>query len=309
MSVILEIRDEQGSRRLLGLAEGLHILGRDPQRCDVLLGDSLVSRRHAALVGDGEEWRILDLQSSNGIARGGERVSNAVLEPGDELRLGNLEITFRERRPSDDSIPVQQAVPDRGGSGNREQAPEAFGHLDRKDAEGISALRGTGPLNDEARLVLLLEVNRLLRSLPAGPSLGDRACALVRAALPCDRVWLLRGPEEDQVVLGQDGLEMSPRPFPLVRQMVRVALEQDQVLITRRIGEDRRFRGGRKRSGYDGAAALAGPLRYRGELLGALYLDHQVGGGWFDEVDRVFAADLMRNLAAGWARAERSSPA
>jgi pSer/pThr/pTyr-binding forkhead associated (FHA) protein len=75
-------------------------LGRSRQ-CEVTLPDDSVSRTHAAIRRDGERYRVLDLQSTAGTFLGGSRVSDAFLRPGDELRLGNVELRFvpRDREP------------------------------------------------------------------------------------------------------------------------------------------------------------------------------------------------------------------
>jgi DNA-binding NtrC family response regulator len=75
-------------------------LGRSRQ-CEVMLPDDSVSRTHAAIRRDGDRYRVLDLQSTAGTFLGGSRVSDAFLRPGDELRLGNVELSFvpRDRQP------------------------------------------------------------------------------------------------------------------------------------------------------------------------------------------------------------------
>jgi DNA-binding NtrC family response regulator len=75
-------------------------LGRSRQ-CEVTLPDDSVSRMHATIRRDGERYRVLDLQSTAGTFLGGSRVSDAFLRPGDELRLGSVELQFvpRDRQP------------------------------------------------------------------------------------------------------------------------------------------------------------------------------------------------------------------
>jgi DNA-binding NtrC family response regulator len=75
-------------------------LGRSRQ-CEVMLPDDSVSRLHASIRRDGERYRVLDLQSTAGTFLGGSRISDAFLRPGDQLRLGNVELSFvpRDRQP------------------------------------------------------------------------------------------------------------------------------------------------------------------------------------------------------------------
>ena len=63
------------------------LVGRD-HRCDVLLGDLSVSRRHAKLVFRDGHWVIQDLGSTNGTIVNGRRVGRCELRPGDRVLIG-----------------------------------------------------------------------------------------------------------------------------------------------------------------------------------------------------------------------------
>jgi pSer/pThr/pTyr-binding forkhead associated (FHA) protein len=61
---------------------------------DVRFDDPTVSRRHALLVSDGEQVRVLDDRSLNGIFVNGERVETRELADGDELIIGRHRLCF-----------------------------------------------------------------------------------------------------------------------------------------------------------------------------------------------------------------------
>jgi FHA domain-containing protein len=63
------------------------IVGREPG-CDVLVNDGSVSRRHARLERRGSSWFVVDQGSANGTFLDSQRVSDALLRPGQELRFG-----------------------------------------------------------------------------------------------------------------------------------------------------------------------------------------------------------------------------
>ena len=69
------------------------VVGRS-RDCDIQLADPNVSRRHAELRREGERWAIADLGSTNGVKVNGRRVDRALLEPGDAIVLGTLELAF-----------------------------------------------------------------------------------------------------------------------------------------------------------------------------------------------------------------------
>ena len=68
-------------------------LGRSPA-ADVMLEHLSVSRRHAVVATRGEVVVVLDDRSLNGIVVNGERVGEAVLAHGDEIRMGDVSIHF-----------------------------------------------------------------------------------------------------------------------------------------------------------------------------------------------------------------------
>ena len=68
-------------------------LGRSPA-ADVMLEHLSVSRRHAVVATRGEVVVVLDDRSLNGVVVNGDRVGEAVLAHGDEIRLGDVAIRF-----------------------------------------------------------------------------------------------------------------------------------------------------------------------------------------------------------------------
>ena len=69
------------------------VVGRS-RRCDFVLEDPNVSRRHFELQQRGADWYAVDLESTNGIAVNGRRVPSARLEPGDEIAVGTSSMRF-----------------------------------------------------------------------------------------------------------------------------------------------------------------------------------------------------------------------
>jgi predicted nucleic acid-binding Zn-ribbon protein len=61
---------------------------------DVRFDDATVSRRHALVMREGAQARVLDDRSLNGVFVNGERVSSRVLEDGDEVVVGRYHLRF-----------------------------------------------------------------------------------------------------------------------------------------------------------------------------------------------------------------------
>jgi hypothetical protein len=70
------------------------LIGRDPQN-DLVLDDRRVSRKHAEVRLRLGRYTLYDLQSTNGTYVNGRRVAERVLDDGDKISIGGLEIVFR----------------------------------------------------------------------------------------------------------------------------------------------------------------------------------------------------------------------
>ena len=83
---------------------GEHVLGRGAQ-ATIVIDDPSISSTHAELDLRSDGTAIIrDLDSTNGIFMGSEKVSEAILSPGQELSLGKVRLKF-------DTEPVPISVP------------------------------------------------------------------------------------------------------------------------------------------------------------------------------------------------------
>lgn len=79
----------------LELKPGSLLIGRSGA-CQLVLEDSLVSRRHALVVVKADSVRIKDLDSANGVYVNGKRIEDVVtLRPGDRVAIGQSEMVLR----------------------------------------------------------------------------------------------------------------------------------------------------------------------------------------------------------------------
>src|SRR5437870_6365382 len=90
------------------------MVGRDAS-ADVVVNDSSVSRKHARLERWGSNWAVIDQRSANGTFLDGQRVTESVLQAGQELRFGK--VAYRVELPAADfgatvmmSSPVSEAT-------------------------------------------------------------------------------------------------------------------------------------------------------------------------------------------------------
>jgi hypothetical protein len=70
-------------------------VGRLPDN-DIVLNDKRISRHHAEVIQKGGRWVLRDTGSTNGTAVNGKIVRETVLNPGDRISLGGLEVTWEQ---------------------------------------------------------------------------------------------------------------------------------------------------------------------------------------------------------------------
>ncbi len=115
-------------------------IGQTANEHNVVIDDPRISRRHCAVIWDGESiWRLRDLGSTNGTWVGGNSVEADVqLENGTEIRLGDSIVQFRL-----------------GPAGDAPWHPPAVGSIDREDGATVVNLAPSPEGNDDATTVNL----------------------------------------------------------------------------------------------------------------------------------------------------------
>ncbi|MDZ7842726.1 MAG: FHA domain-containing protein [Gammaproteobacteria bacterium] len=68
-------------------------IGRDPEN-DIVLDEPDVSLAHARIVRSGGQWRLVDLDSTNGTYLNGKRAEDDTLQFGDEVAFGPAGFVF-----------------------------------------------------------------------------------------------------------------------------------------------------------------------------------------------------------------------
>ncbi len=85
------------------------VVGREPG-CDILLSDGSVSRKHAKIERRGAIWAVVDQGSANGTYVDSQKVGEAVIKNGQELRFGT--VAFRVEMTEDAELTVAGSAPD-----------------------------------------------------------------------------------------------------------------------------------------------------------------------------------------------------
>ncbi len=104
MQVVLAMFRAGGERRSFSVVRDMTVIGRR-EDCDLRIPLGEVSRKHCRIIRDGDTVRLEDLGSSNGTYHNNNRVQEAVLGPGDSIRVGPVTFVIQiDGVPSDDEI-------------------------------------------------------------------------------------------------------------------------------------------------------------------------------------------------------------
>lgn len=109
----IEVRSEGESLGQHFFGPGRVIVGRSPDN-EIYIQSKFVSRHHAQLTNDENGCTIEDLNSTNGVYIGEERVKKYRLKDGDVVSLGIHELVYSDLRQSDSSTAPTELKEQRG---------------------------------------------------------------------------------------------------------------------------------------------------------------------------------------------------
>jgi signal transduction histidine kinase len=262
MFELVLIQQDGPSRRFRLTEKGL-VIGRSPE-VGVRVNDELVSRQHARVFLAGDEVRVKDLDSRNGIFVNGHRVTEGVLKEGDTMNVGN--IAFQLSRYAQAPATNQTMISFEQGA----QLCEEF-------TTEMSA----------ARLPVLYRAARLLDSVFDLDELLDKILGLLFEALPIRRAFVLTldGGDQTPVVRASRSKETGNEGPPLSHTLIEHVMHERTAVHTVDAQEDSRFDGALSIMGHQIHAAMCAPLVGRAAATGALYADSGKSNAPFSEND------------------------
>jgi len=108
VQLVVESGPQSGTR--FAIDKPLITLGRANDN-DIVLNDEMVSKHHARIIIQGNNYLIEDLGSSNGTAVNGQQVKSHILSNGDKLYLGQTNLSFQSAIPAAVTQPLAAGTP------------------------------------------------------------------------------------------------------------------------------------------------------------------------------------------------------
>lgn len=288
-------------------------MGRDPH-CDVPLTDASVSRHHAELRVEEGKFHIIDLNSSNGTFVNGVPVSEAVIRPGDQIRLGSQILALGRVVPGPTYIGTGPVQIDEEGNvvdaairatAQSEFDPAAF--LERQDThdrvmtDGLRVLfRFSAELNaifstqhlldtviervfdvvDADRAFILLYDEETGRMDPRAVRYRDDLIRDIEA----ERAGGANGAEARRPGAQRDETEAKP-PIMVSKTIVNYCVSKGEGVLSTNAMQDRRFEQGDSVQNLGIRSAICVPISVRDSILGVIHVDTQLQQAPFTEHD------------------------
>ncbi len=130
----LVIRSGVGAGKVLPLEKSEMHVGRDVTN-DLVISDEKVSRRHARLYSEGDQFVVEDLGSTNGTFINGARLSGPhLLRVGEQITFGETSIVSYERIGNDPNATVVSTISGGPSTAHAQPAPASPAHAPSKAA-------------------------------------------------------------------------------------------------------------------------------------------------------------------------------
>jgi len=271
---------------------------------DIVLNDFSVSRRHAFIKRENEEWVIYDNQSTNGVRVNDKAVPRAVVADGDHVLIGTFLLRFREEAEAPAPPP-----PPRGkmiDSTSTRIRPIAEFNEDYGLEPGIPPPDNTA---DRKRVApdaayrnrvfeILVQVAKALISADDLETVLDKVMDLIFEFLPVDRAFLLLEEDGGALQLRVSRYRSSRRhtqdgSAPYSRTIVDMVVKQKVAILTSDAQTDQRFESGESIRMQQIRSAMCAPLWSGESVIGVIYVDAPLHAGAFSDQD----LDLLTALA------------
>ncbi len=268
--LVLEVIRGVDHGRIFPLPPGEpQLLGRSSE--SLPLTDRSVSRRHAELTPDGDDWWLRNLQSANGIWVNGRRIEDRVmLREGDEINCGQTILRFTQ---------ADRMISGPAARSDRPVELPAVGTvaISDPDIELPKTLEAA-----KARLLLLETLSSLAISTTDSMEIIDRSIDMLVSQFKPSAIFILKKADHGSVLHPTGSRRSSLEHSQAV--VDRVQLTQ-RPLLALDAGKDSRFRDEESVRELGIRSLMAVPLQMADSLFGVVVLDHREQASVWDEED------------------------
>jgi sigma-B regulation protein RsbU (phosphoserine phosphatase) len=279
--------------QLIKVENAKTVIGRHPS-CDIALSDvGAVSRQHAQILREGDEYFVEDLDSRNGTYVNGTRIEvrqrHKLLE-NDELKICDVVFRFHHGEPPAESSWATMV--------EEEHQSGSSTVMTRIDVSSSSGLRVS--VNAEAKLKALIEISKsLANSLAEDKVLSNILDSLFRVFPQADRGFIVlrgedpKGPLVPKAVKYRRGGQDDT--VRISKTVVNQVMESKQAILSADAAKDDRFKMSESIADFRIRSMMCVPLiNSEGKAIGILQIDTLDQRSRFQEDD----LDVLASVAS-----------
>lgn len=281
------------------LTEDITTLGRHPE-CHVVVEAGAVSRYHARVIRQDENFRIEDLGSRNGTFLNGQLLDQPEpLNPGDRIRISDVEFIFQTEEPKPFQ-PSESMTFDGSSFGivmvdENETSTAPAPQVQYHSSEGGLRMTAT----PEAKLAALMKINRNLNGVFTLDDVFPKVLQSLFDIFPAaDRGFIVMQGSDGSLVPQWVKMRRSGDDTETVRisnTIIRQVIESDEAILSLDAMDDSRFNSSESIADFSIRSMICAPLHDEsGKAVGVLQVDSLQGRGQFRNED----VDLLTGVAA-----------
>jgi adenylate cyclase len=268
---------------------------------DLVLNHPSVSRKHARFEERHNGWWIIDLRSTNGVKINGNLVTEALVNPGDKILIGSVQLDVKALPSVDFNADSMFDNPSGTVIRRISDFNSEFG-LDLAELQADPALPrtplppGSEPsVTREKIFQVLVQVAKSLLQTEELTDLLNTVMDMIFKYLPVERGLIILFDEQGNPVprLTKFIAGADAGDIPISRTILKMVAEQQIALMTSNALEDARLLGGKSIAIHGIRSAMCVPLWNRQRVIGAVQVDSPIHIGRFTEED----LDLITALA------------
>ena len=299
MPTLLLLKSPEGiaPNRHIHLAGDAQVIGRDQDKCQIVIPHHAVSREHARITVHNGAYFIEDLKSRNHTFVNGKEINGrTALRPDDRIKICDFLFQFRDERVPPAPKPLPDAL--RKGA-ETDDEPDSGGMTTIEATQGKGNVQEFLQVAPSERLRALLEIStNLSRTLDLDPLLTQVADTLFNVFRHADRCFVIM-------------LDETGRPIPKVvktrrsrqddsrfsRTIVKKTIDKLESYLSEDASSDAALGPAASIAEFKIRSVMCVPLSSsEGKALGAIQLDTQDRAKKF-EIDDLNLLAIVANLA------------
>lgn len=274
----------------------------------IQLVDRRVSRHHAELRAEGDNYWIKDLNSKNGTYVNGNLIEDEqLLANGDHAQVGDTILVFEqeiERKLSpEDTTKVVHLVPEKTWG---EPARTRSAGTQTPEKVVLDTTEGEYLKDTHHRLEILYEVNDAIRTVLDLDVLLEKIMNIIFSVMQPDRGFIMLRDDATGELLPRvvKKRTLDEESISVSRTIVDQCMQNRVSMLVSDTARDQRFQSAESIIMHKIRSAICSPLIYKDEVLGVIYVDTKSRVGAYGEPELDLLTGISNQSAVAIANAK-----